>query len=245
MSDSSEKPARSRRRVLGIGRAGGSLPDLDPVLESFYSELYLAPAPLMGLEMLGSLGPVDLIIVEHPLDGMSLEEFQTQVKEICDGPARVAVLVEMAALDTVRGSNMTDLILLPFERSVEDVEGVLSMLLTRAPRYPVRLMVRLESGAGLSRLLRVAQTEDISRTGMLLRTQQELPEDAMVRFSFHIPDDSHPISGTASVVRTIAPIGDRPQGIAIHFQELLPSDEQRLDAFLEELSADPTGLIAE
>ena len=146
--------------------------------------------------------------------------------------------MNVSDLESVKGSDDTDLIFLPFEESVDETRETLSRLLTRAPRVQVRLMVRVETGSGRDRRLRVAQTENISRTGMLLRTRQEFPENAILGFEFHIPEDSHPISGTASVVRTIAPRGDSSPGVAIHFQDLLASDEQRLEEFLAEISDD-------
>jgi hypothetical protein len=232
------KEAPTLNRILGIGRQGGFLADLDPLLESFFSELYVAPGLDLGLEMLRTLGSVDLVIVEHPLDEMSLREFQSQVRESSPTPMRVAVLVRIEDVDSLQGSDETDLIFLPFEESVEETSAALSRLLTRAVRVPVKLMVRLETGAGRDRRLFVAQTDNISRTGMLLRTRQEFDEKAVVGFEFFIPDDSHPISGTASVVRTIVRREDRSRRVAVHFQDLLGSDEQRLEAFLDSISDD-------
>jgi hypothetical protein len=225
-------------RVLGISRQGGLLPDLDPVLESLNSELYVAPDLLLGLEMIRSLGRVDLVLVEHPLEELTLKEFQAEVRRSSTIPLTVAVLVRAEEVESVDGSDETDLILLQFEESVEEALGPLSKLLTRAHRVAARLMVRLEIGSGREKLLRVAQTENISKTGMLLRTRQQVPENALIGFEFYIPDDSHPIRGTASVVRTVQARDDTNHGIAIHFQDLLHSDEQRLETFLASQASD-------
>lgn len=225
-----------RHRVLGIGREGGFLSELDPLLESCNSELYLAPAPESGLQMIQSLGPVDLVIVEYPLKGLTLDDFRIEVGRSSPGPLRVAVLGRSADMEGLRTED--DLILLPFERSVEEVGESLWGLLERAPRVSVQLMVRVEMDSGDRKILRLAQTENISKTGMLLRTKEELPEETTVGFEFFLPDDSHPITGAASVVRTTGAQDGSHHGVAIRFQSLLGSDQLRLESYLASVADD-------
>jgi len=220
-------------RVLGIGREGGFLSELDPLLESCNTELYLAPSPRMGLEIIRSLGPVDLVIIEYPLEGFSMAGFRTEIKGASADQTRLAVLGRRPDLESIAGSEGLELVLLPFERSVEEVGETLWKLLDRAPRIPVQVMVRLELTSAQQRILRLAQTENISKTGMLLHTREKLPQDASVDFEFFIPeDDSHPIRGAASVVRSIASDDGSPLGVAIRFESLLGSDQLRLESFL-------------
>ncbi len=85
---------------------------------------------------------------------------------------------------------------------------------------------------------RLARTENISMTGMFLHTEGESPSDASVDFEFFIPDDdSHPIRGAASVVRSIASDEGTQVGVAIRFESLLGSDRARLETLLSNADA--------
>lgn len=219
-------------RVVGVGAEGGVLPRLDSLLADSQGELYLVCRAGPAIEMVRTLGPVDLMLVDFPLDGTSLDTFFEELYREVEMPPRVAVLCadeNGGGLPDLSAWNCT---VLSCDRTLDQLAAALKTMLERAPRVGARLMVRLEVLAQEERRLRLAQTENISKTGMLLRTDEEFPPEASVRFELAFPHDPEPICGRARVVRAVDPRRERLKGVGVRFQALLGTDQLRLERFL-------------
>jgi c-di-GMP-binding flagellar brake protein YcgR len=111
-------------------------------------------------------------------------------------------------------------------------------------RSAVRVMVQLDATVDDGQMARMYQTQNLSQTGMLLRTRQPLPVGTDVAVQFLFPGDpmlsrtSLPggygfIEGKARVVRHTHPAKERVRGMALQFEELERSGTERLSLFLQ------------
>jgi c-di-GMP-binding flagellar brake protein YcgR len=104
-------------------------------------------------------------------------------------------------------------------------------------------MVQLDATVDDGQMARMYQTQNLSQTGMLLRTRQPLPVGTDVAVQFLFPGDpmlsraSLPggygfIEGEAQVVRHTHPAKERVKGMALEFKALDPSGKKQLSDFL-------------
>ena len=77
----------------------------------------------------------------------------------------------------------------------------------RAPRYPLRIPVRYRPVGGSTWVRGV--TENISRTGILLRTGQLLPLDTPMEIQFFLSSEGGVVC-EGRVTRTVFELGDTP-----------------------------------
>ncbi len=227
-----EQDVAVRYRVIGVGAEGGVLGHLDALLEKSRGDLYLVSRGPSAIEMAETLGPIDLMLVEFPLAGEDLETFFAELYERVESPPRVAVLAADADGAELPDLSRWNCAVLSFDRRLDRLAAALRAMLERAPRVAARLMVRLEVVSDAERLLRLAQTENISKSGMLVRTDEEFPADASVRFELSFPEDPDPVRGSAMVVRRVDPGREKLHGVGVKFQAMLGSDQLRLERFL-------------
>jgi hypothetical protein len=119
------------------------------------------------------------MIVYHPLADMMLEEFIARVRAHDSASARsqLLVLTEDARLEEARRhARKGPSVVLSVNETrtlVEDVESRLPGVAPRvATRLPIRLDVQLQGGTAVVR----GQFEDLSGTGMLVRTDPSYPQ---------------------------------------------------------------------
>jgi hypothetical protein len=104
-------------------------------------------------------------------------------------------------------------------------------------------MVQLDATIDDGQMARMYQTQNLSQTGMLLRTRQPLPVGTDVAVQFLFPGDpmlsraSLPggyefVEGEARVVRHTHPAKERVEGLALQFKALESSGTRRLGDFL-------------
>jgi len=110
-------------------------------------------------------------------------------------------------------------------------------------RSSVRVMVQLDATVDDGELARMYQTQNLSRSGMLLRTHKPLPVGTRVAVQFLFPGDpvlskvAQPggygfVEGKAVVVRHTHPVKEVIDGMALHFLELESRGKARLGEFL-------------
>ena len=99
-----------------------------------------------------------------------------------------------------------------------------------APRVQVSLTVRLEVELPYGHSIRICQSENISESGMLVRTEDTVPIGTLGLVSFQLPNVERPTEARVRVVReTVA--GEIP-GIALHFEEFQEGGEASLVTYL-------------
>ena len=115
-------------------------------------------------------------------------------------------------------------------------QAAVSRLLAVAPRSGLRLMVRIVVNIGEGAALEMAQTENLSETGMLVRTGEVYPLGSRMSFEFHLGGDRLPIRGEGEVVRQTTGGREAVRGIGIRFVSLERDGLQRLQRFLRDLA---------
>ena len=79
------------------------------------------------------------------------------------------------------------------------------------------------------------QTENLSSTGMLARTNRRLDAGTMLDLELNLPGDSFPLNGRGQVVRSTTGVRERVRGIGVRFTALKPDAQVRLEAFLSRI----------
>jgi DNA-binding NarL/FixJ family response regulator len=122
--------------------------------------------------------------------------------------------------------------------SKEGEEGrlleAIANLLHVAPRIALRTMVRLEMAVVLGRIVTVAQTENISRSGMLVRGGSRCAPGDRVGFDLELPGEHESVRGRLVIVRRTDRRREQLAGIGAAFDTLSPSGRERLEHFLEQ-----------
>jgi uncharacterized protein (TIGR02266 family) len=174
-----------------------------------------------------------LVIAGHPLPGLLLPEFVATLRRPGGPNAGTPLIVvgEPDRLSDVRGLlREGDLALAAGEQQplLKAASTILGQPLRMAARFLVRLEIELRTG----RELLAAQTENISETGMFVRTPREYPLGTPVAFQFSLPRDRTPLQGEAEVVRRTSGEGAEAQGIGLRFTAFRGDDERRLREYL-------------
>jgi Tfp pilus assembly protein PilZ len=90
------------------------------------------------------------------------------------------------------------------------------------------MAVRVGDGA----VLRACQSENISVSGMLIRTSEEFPIGSQVRLEFALTDDDEPLVCLAEVVRYTEPVKEKIRGMGVNFLSFEDDGWSRLEGFL-------------
>ena len=219
----------TEKRVLSVGVQKESLGTVTQHLEVGDYAVETTPTPRSALTVLGQVR-FDLVIVAHPLEGLDLRAFLSQLRHAsCESnTAKVLVLARSAAHEELQNLHQRGLEILSSDQAM--VGDLASQVLTGDPRIPISVMVRLEAALPYGNSIRICQSENLSVSGMLVRTADTLPVDTPVVTHFSIPDGKDPIEARARVVRLTGP-GEIP-GIALQFLELADETQRRLAALL-------------
>lgn len=102
-----------------------------------------------------------------------------------------------------------------------------------APRLPVKIPARLHLFAEGRPLRLMAQIENISSSGMLLRGVTQFPVGTTFEFEMVVPDEPKPIRGSAEITRGTDPHRESVAGVGVRFVTFEGSDRVRLEMFIE------------
>lgn len=95
-----------------------------------------------------------------------------------------------------------------------------------------RLLVRVDVEAEEVPVRRAMQTENLSSSGMLLRTQRPLPVGMVAPFVLDLPHDPKPVKGQVEVVRHADPEVEGLLGMGVRFVQLEHDGDARLRNFV-------------
>ena len=101
-----------------------------------------------------------------------------------------------------------------------------------ASRVPVRIPARVQLFADGRPLRLMAQVDNISTSGMLLRGVTQFPVGTTFGFEMVVPDEAKPIRGTAEIMRVTDPRQEQLQGVGVRFVSFEGSDRLRLEMFI-------------
>ena len=120
---------------------------------------------------------------------------------------------------------------------VDDLEGrlvtAIEELARPAARLPVRIPARVQLFASGRPLRLMAQIDNISTSGMLLRGVTQFPVGTTFGFEMVVPDEAKPIRGTAEIMRLTDPRREEVHGVGVRFVSFEGSDRLRLEMFVD------------
>jgi uncharacterized protein (TIGR02266 family) len=110
-----------------------------------------------------------------------------------------------------------------------------------SPRASARLMVHLQMALGEGHCRIRTFSRNISTTGMLLHTANQLEIGTQFDFEFTVPGSDETVTGRAEVVRH-APLADgQAGGVGIRFVSLSRGGRQALSSFLGQVLTEDVG----
>ena len=180
-----------------------------------------------------------LIVVEHPLPDMEIEELLKEIRSRQSRCQETPVLVltredpeaMAASLDDPQATVHT------LHASTDELLMLAASRLGVAARRASRLLVKLDVEVGAARILRACQSVNISESGLLLRTKDRLPLDTQVNLHFSLPYHTHGIQTQARVVRHTDRDTDGLVGLAVHFDSISEEDREAIATFIADRTA--------
>ena len=96
--------------------------------------------------------------------------------------------------------------------------------------YPERFIE-----CGIAEQDMVCQTENISASGMLLRTEKRYEKGTRLEFEFGLPNDHRPIVGIAEIVRHTMIGRDNVSGVGVRFLSFAGDSQRRFESYIDSL----------
>jgi CheY-like chemotaxis protein len=228
--------SRGRRSVLVVNVDQELYDKIAPLLNRTELEVDRFPRASAALDLVTRV-PVDVLLVGYPLPDVATQQFLDAVRSE-SSPCRQSPLLLLAHHDQLgeasrfigRGANRV----VAVEESSEGLQQEVSALLAVAPRSSLRLMVRMVVSVGDGSSLEMSQTENLSETGMLVRTGAIYPLGSRLAFEFHLGGDRLPIRGEGEVTRHTTPGREQVRGVGIRFVAFEKDGLIRLQRYLRE-----------
>jgi CheY-like chemotaxis protein len=217
------------KRVLTVGVERAALESVPPGLIGEAFELDSAPTSRSAIAIMTQVR-FDLIVIGHPQPGFDMGPFLRILRDIscASNAAKVIVLAREPEHPELVGLHAHAVEIVPKDEVL--IGDLTSQALGGAPRVRVSLIVRLEVELPYGKSIRICQSENISESGMLVRTEDTVPIGTVGLVSFQLPRADRPTEARVRVVReTVA--GEIP-GIALHFDEFQEESEPDLLSFL-------------
>ncbi|MCP4204557.1 MAG: hypothetical protein GY769_21825 [bacterium] len=220
-----------RQKIIAVGGEGKILEQLEDLFNESAVEVQVVRDPQDALSLIATF-PLELVLVEHPLADASIAEFIAEVREKASGDPDVVIVSDEAAL--------TELL-----ESVGDRAPVISCgepasfrarvaaHLQSWPERPKRLMVRMQVKVGEAGVDRLAQTENLSEAGVLIRTKNRIPVGSEVDLELSLPERTGAIRVSGRVVRHAEAGRGGVHGLGIAFTRLDNEAAERLHEYLE------------
>jgi len=229
---------RRRRSLLVVNVDEELFDKVAPFLNRQEFEIDRFPRALAALELVSHV-PVDVLLFGYPLPDIGTQELLDRIRS-SNSPCRQSPLLLLAHADQLeeanrfigRGAN----VVVAVEDSPERLQAAISRLLAVARRSSLRLMVRIVVNIGEGAALEMAQSENLSETGMLVRTSEVYPLGSRLSFEFHLGGDRLPIRGEGEVARQTTAGRETARGIGIRFISLERDGLLRLQRFLRDVS---------
>ena len=230
-------PASAGRRSVLVVNVGADLYEkVAPLLNRTEFEVDRFPRARAALDLVARV-PVDVLLLGYPPPDVGTQEFLDVVRGE-SSPCRQSPLLLLAPAAQLpearrfigRGANRV----VAVEESAERLQAEISDLLAVAPRSSLRLMVRMVVNIGEGAALEMAQTENLSETGMLVRTNDVYPMGSRLTFEFHLGGTHLPIRGVGEVARHTTPGREQIRGVGIRFVSFERDGMLRLQRYLRE-----------
>lgn len=184
-----------------------------------------------------------LIVLEHPLPDMDLEELMTEIRGNDSRCAETPVLVLTRENPEALTAALDDSLLTC--RSLHASSDELLMLTANqlgvAGRRSSRLLVQIKVELGAAQILRACQSVNISESGLLLRTERPLPLETEVDLRFSLPYSKRAIRAQGRVVRYTDRDAEGLVGLAVNFDSMSDEDREAIASFIADRTAARAG----
>lgn len=218
--------------ILGPDRPAHDL--LNPLWSELQVEKQRFTSTEAALETMQVGGLPSVLLVSYPLWDTTLDELLIAIERNVASQPRFPVVVlapekVLAEVETFADQGIT---VLSEDQEPEKLCRSLRVLLGAEQRAHPRFIVRMAVRVGAGSLLRACQSEDISMSGMLIRTSEEFPVGSEIRLEFSVAEDQEPITCQAEVVRYTRPDVEKVRGMGVTFLSFMSDGRQRLEEFL-------------
>lgn len=224
-----------RQQILVVGADSEALQRVLPVLAKHSVDTHRQQSGEAALNAIQNLSVVDLVFVSYPLPDMGFGDFVISVTGIVapSRPPQIVVLVSKADVAGVAGHVGHGVQVLPADLPDNVLERATAKFLRKAPRPATRIMVKMTVKLGeVGHVLRMAQSVNISASGMLIRTTEHYPLGSEVALEFALPGSLEPVQVEAQVVRHAIPDREGITGMGLKFTGLAPEHKTRLEKYL-------------
>jgi CheY-like chemotaxis protein len=222
---------RERKRVLAIHLEPDVYERLAPLLDRREFEVDLFPRASHALEIL-SLVTFDALLAGYPLPNGSEKPLLDALRQegslnrstplvfVCDEGFEAEAEAWIG-----RGASRV----IPMADTSERLQQEISRIVDTAPRSDLRFM----DGSQLA----LGQTDNVSRTGMLVTAGEAYPIGSMLSFEFFLGNETSPVSGQGVVVRHTTPGRESMGGMGIRFDLFEKDGKRRLERYLGRLES--------
>lgn len=228
-----------KRSLLLVGVSDEAAERLEDVLSrgSIFSDRLADPEE--ARELAAQL-PFDVLVLSFPLAGVELFRYLSRLRHSTSISRHAAVLL-LSEPDHLRdaeeyvGKGVNRVI--SSAEPPQVLQGAIAELLGVAPRFPLRVAMRVEVALEKGTARTLCQTENLSISGMLVRTPQALELGTELRFEISLPRQSAPIHGKAVVARRTDALREKVSGVGIQFISFEGKDGERFEAFVNEITS--------
>ena len=224
----------NRRNVLVIGVSPDEFGRVAPFLARDAFDVDRFPSGTGALELTAQVS-IEVLLVRYPLPDMDLGVFLQSVRQP-DSQCLTSPILILADADADaeadsyvgRGANR----MLRLTDAEEELQASISGLLAVAPRKDARFLARMEIKIGGAKDMILCQTENLSASGMLIKTDKRYDKGTQLDFEFELPGDARPIQGLAEVVRHTMVGRDQVGGIGVRFLSFHGDSQRRFENYL-------------
>jgi hypothetical protein len=236
------------RQVLLVSpdkeRDGELFKRLAPILTGFSCEVHRFP---QGADIFAMVEKTafDLLIVGFPIEQPMLPALLKSIRWRNSACRRTAVMVISTSIARRRAEQYLNRgvnRLVDDDASDWELEAALSELLEVEPRVYFSLLVKLQILTNGKPESIMAQIDNLSSSGMLVRGQWDVGICDPVGFEFTLPGQHDPISGTAEVVRPTTKEREGLTGFAARFVKFEGGGREQLERFVSRQRLPTTAL---
>ncbi len=225
-----------KKRVLLLGLQPVAETSLTPFLRRADLVVSKLEHPARALELLRNEAH-RLVIAGHPLEEISVSRLTRNLRA-ADSASRDAGLVIVTQdeppeeLKQQMGYGINDVLMV--SEPPARLQRAAAKLLEVAPRAQIRALVKIKLRIGNGESAFLSQTDNISASGALVRSQRRPEPGARLPLEMMLPGDPLPVRCEGEVVRH-ADIGREGQpGFALHFVTLSTADRLRIERAVDQ-----------
>lgn len=200
-------------------------------------QVYTATSGEEALE-LHAKEKMDAIIIDLKMPGMSGDEVCRKIRsapELKKVSIIMAVLSDDPAdLELCKKSGANACLLKPLQK--DDLLSILAKFLEVPRRQAIRILVKVKLDAFVGGEFFIANTVDVSATGLLFECDRELKAGDVVEASFFLPgaDGFHRIVAGSQVVRVVPGEASGTTRYGVSFQEFKEGNSGQIEEFVRE-----------